>query len=260
MARDMKAAVLSSGSAGNCIWVQADGESILIDCGLTVPELGRRLAQIGERVEDISSVFITHDHGDHVGSSVALARKRGVALHASRGTHSILKRLPEELAHTLRGGDLVHHGPFDVKCISVPHDGIETVAYRVTHRSTARSIAVLTDLGYVPRRVVEAVDGVHALVIEHNHDERMLVEGPYPAMLKARIRSPLGHLSNEQGAELVSNLDARALGRVVLAHLSETNNTPDVARRTFERINRDAPARLELAVADQRIPFGPFDV
>lgn len=256
----MKAAVLASGSSGNCVWVEADGDVVLIDCGLTVPGLTRRLDAIGERIEDISAVFITHDHGDHVGSSVALARKRGVPLYATGGTHSILKRLPPELSHTLAGGDDVSTGPFDVRCISVPHDGIESVAYRVTHRASARSIAVVTDLGYVPRRVLDELNGVNFLVAEHNHDERMLVEGPYPAMLKTRIRSPLGHLSNDQGAELVRNVSHPGLGRVVLAHLSETNNTPAAALRTFEKFNRDAPGALKVEVARQDRPCGPYEV
>lgn len=256
----MKAAVLASGSSGNCVWVESDGDVVLIDCGLTVPGLTRRLDSIGERIEDISAVFITHDHGDHVGSSVALARKRGVPLYATAGTHSILKRLPSELSHTLKGGDVVETGPFDVRCISVPHDGIESVAYRVTHRASARSIAVVTDLGYVPRRVLDELGGVHFLVAEHNHDERMLVEGPYPASLKARIKSPLGHLSNDQGAELVANVSHLGLERVVLAHLSETNNTPAAALRTFEKLNRDAPGTLKVEVAQQHTACGPYEV
>lgn len=256
----MKAAVLASGSSGNCVWVEAEGDVVLIDCGLTVPGLTRRLDAIGERIDDISAVFITHDHGDHVGSSVALARKRGVPLYATAGTHSILKRLPPELSHTLRGGDDVSKGPFDVRCISVPHDGIESVAYRITHRASMRSVAVVTDLGYVPRRVVEELSGVNLLVAEHNHDDRMLVEGPYPASLKRRIKSPLGHLSNEQGAELVANVSHPGLGRVLLAHLSDTNNTPDIARRAFERLNRDAPASLKVEVARQDRPCGPYEV
>lgn len=258
--RRVKAAVLSSGSAGNCVWVEADGHVVLIDCGLSVPELGRRLSAIGERVEDVAAVFITHDHGDHVGSSVALARKRGVPLYATRGTHSVLRRLPEELARTVRGDDRVDSGPFEIRCITVPHDGIESVAYRVTHRATARSMAVVTDLGYVPRGVVDAVEGVNLLVAEHNHDDRMLIEGPYPAMLKSRIRSPVGHLSNEQGASLVAGVSHAGLTQVVLAHLSETNNTPDAALRTFERVNRDAPSTLNVEVAHQKRPCGPYPV
>ena len=258
--RAVRAAVLASGSAGNCVWIEAEGTAVLVDCGLTVPGLGRRLDAIGARLEDVSAVFITHDHGDHVGSSVALARKRGVPLHATAGTHSVLKRLPPSLSHTARDGEAIDAGPFSVRPISVPHDGRESVAFRVTHRESGRSVAVMTDLGYVPRRVIERIEGVNLLVVEHNHDERMLAEGPYPPSLKARIRSPVGHLSNEQGATLVSHVRHEGLRRVVLAHLSETNNTPDAARRTFEKVNRDAPATLSLEVAEQTRPCGPFEV
>lgn len=256
----MYASVLSSGSSGNCVYVEDGGRAVLVDCGLTVPELQRRLFAIGRDLQSIDGVLITHDHGDHVGSSVALARKMGVPLHATAGTHSILKRLPEGLGRVVRAGDVVDVGPFEVLPVATPHDGIESVCFRLTARSSGRAMAVATDLGYVPQSLTERLAGVHALVVELNHDRRMLAEGPYPAMLKARIGGARGHLSNEDGALLSRRLLHDGLGTVVLAHLSETNNTPALAMRAFERGNLDAPSTLRVMVAEQRRPSPVFEV
>jgi len=245
----MHAAVLASGSSGNALWVEQAGRALLLDCGVSVPELQRRLAQIGRDLSRLEAVFVTHDHGDHVGSSVALARRLGVPLFATRGTHSILKRLPLDLARTVEADVPVEAAGCTVLPIATPHDGIESVAFRVS--AGGRSLGLATDLGYPSRQVVDRLQGVHFLVAEHNHDLRMLIEGPYPQGLKDRIRGGHGHLSNEQGAELARHLVHEGLRHVVLAHLSETNNTPDLARRVFEQVNAQAPASLALAVAEQ---------
>jgi phosphoribosyl 1,2-cyclic phosphodiesterase len=258
--RAVLASVLASGSGGNCVYVEADGAAVLIDCGLTVPGLKRRLAELGRDLSKIQAVFVTHDHGDHVGSSVALARKLGIPLHATAGTHSILGRLPEGLARIVHSDEAIAVGGFSVLPFTTPHDGIESVAFRVTHDASQRSLGVATDLGYVSRQVVERLLGVHLLVVEHNHDERMLIEGPYPEGLKRRILGGRGHLSNEQGAALASHVMHGGLRQIVLAHLSETNNTPDHARRAFEKANAAAPVSLALHVAEQHRASPLFDV
>jgi phosphoribosyl 1,2-cyclic phosphodiesterase len=254
----MHACVLASGSGGNALWLESGSDALLVDCGLTVPELSRRLAHIGRDVKRLSGIFVTHDHGDHVGSSVVLARRLGVPLFATAGTHSVLRRLPEPLAPRLSAGLPVDLGPFRVKPFATPHDGIESIGVRVEADGVAVGLA--TDLGYVSRQVVEALTGVHLLVVEHNHDERMLQEGPYPLALKRRIRGGRGHLTNDEGAQLAALVANENLSRVVLAHLSETNNTADHARRAFERFNRDAPAARALHVSEQHRPSEVFAV
>jgi phosphoribosyl 1,2-cyclic phosphodiesterase len=254
----MHACVLASGSRGNALWLESGAEALLVDCGLTVPELSRRLAHIGREVTRLSGIVVTHDHGDHVGSSVVLARRLGIPLHATEGTHSVLRRLPEPLAPRLVAGQVVDVGPFRVHPFATPHDGIESIGVRVEADGVAVGLA--TDLGYVSRQVVEALRGVQLLVVEHNHDERLLQDGPYPLSLKRRIRGGRGHLTNDEGAQLASLVAHEGLKRVVLAHLSETNNTPDHARRAYERLNRDAPALRALHVAEQHRPSEPFEV
>ncbi len=254
----MHACVLASGSGGNALWLESGSEALLVDCGLTVPELSRRLALIGRDVKRLSGIVVTHDHGDHVGSSVVLARRLGVPLLATEGTHSVLRRLPEPLAPRLSGGGTIDVGPFRVRAFTTPHDGIESIGVRVEADGVAVGLA--TDLGYVSRQVVEALTGVQLLVVEHNHDERMLQDGPYPLALKRRLRGGRGHLTNDEGAQLAALVAHEGLKRVVLAHLSQTNNTADHARRAFERHHRDAPAGRDLHVAEQHRPSEVFEV
>lgn len=256
----MQVSILGSGSTGNSAYIEADGVGVLVDCGLTVPELGRRLFAIGRDLTRLAAVLITHDHGDHVGSSVALARRLGIPIHATPGTASVLRRVPENLLRPVKDGVHFTIGGFEVRPFATPHDGIEPVGYRVTHTASGRSMGVATDLGYVSRHVVDELMGVHLLVAEHNHDEAMLRDGPYPESLKRRIRGGHGHLSNEQGATLVSHVMHAGLQQVVLAHLSETNNTPDHAVRAFEKFNRDAPSALQVHVAQPKQPSPVFTV
>lgn len=256
----MQVSVLASGSSGNATYFESDGAAVLVDCGLTVPELRRRLASIGRGVDRLRAVFLTHDHGDHVGSSVALCKRLGLPLYATAGTLSILKALPPQLRREIKADEHIELGPLELRPFATPHDGLEPVGFRVVERGTGRSAGIATDLGYVSRSVVDRLAGVELLVVELNHDERMLIEGPYAPPLKRRILSPHGHLSNEQGAALASHLIHDGLQQVVLAHLSETNNTPDHARRAFERVNAHAPSSMGLHIAEQRRASPVFEL
>lgn len=256
----MQASVLSSGSKGNCLYVEGPDGAVLVDCGITVPEAQRRLSAIGRDLSRVAAVLVTHDHSDHVGSSSTLARRLSVPLYATAGTHAAIARLPAELARTVRADTPFHAAGLEILPVATPHDGSESVCFRLTEPRSGRSLGVITDLGFAPRSLHQRFAGVHALVLEHNHDERMLAEGPYPQFLKTRIAGPRGHLSNAQGAALAAELLHAGLRRVVLAHLSETNNTPDLARAAFEKANGAAPAALALTVAEQHRPSAFFEV
>jgi phosphoribosyl 1,2-cyclic phosphodiesterase len=245
------ASVLASGSSGNALYVEADGAALLLDCGLTVPGLKRRLRQIDRDLTTLQAVCVTHDHGDHVGSSVALSRKLKIPLYATAGTHSILGELPTGLARVIRSDVPLRVGPFELLPFTTPHDGIESVGFRVLHPGSGRAIGLATDLGYASRRVVTRLRGVTTLVVELNHDERMLIDGPYPEGLKRRILSGHGHLSNEQGADLALQVSHSGLRRVVLAHLSETNNTPELARKAYEKANGASRREREVIVPEE---------
>ena len=227
--RSVRLCVLASGSGGNCVWVDAGATRILIDAGLPLRETARRCKSAGFDVRDLTDVFLTHEHADHSHAAGILARRLGVRVHATRGTmRSLRDPPPEELRLAVRAGVPVRLEGLTITPIALPHDAWEPVAYAVDDGATRA--AVITDLGSVNRGIVRALHRLDALVLEMNHDLRMLVEGPYPWSLKRRIRGDRGHLSNEQGARLLQEILHGGLRPLVLAHLSEHNNTESHAR------------------------------
>jgi len=257
--RSVRICVLSSGSGGNCLWVQAGQTRALFDAGLGLRETVRRCKALGLDARDLTDVFVTHEHADHCGGAGVLARKLGVRVHATRGTFREMRDLPPpELRHGVRAGAPVTVGELTVLPISVPHDAREPVAFRFSDGSV--SAALVTDLGCAPPPVVRALRGLDAIVMEMNHDLHMLLDGPYPWSLKKRIRGDFGHLSNEQGAKLLQQLLHSGLKHVVLAHLSEHNNTDDHARRAAEEVLGRHGGPQKLAVASQARVLDPLHV
>ena len=295
----MRVTVLSSGSGGNCTLVEAPGARVLVDCGLSLRETARRLADVGVDTKDLTAIFLTHEHGDHAGGAPAVSRKLGVPVYATAGTQRTAG-VAGELRRTLRAGTAVRVGSLQVKPFAVPHDAAEPVCFvleevrlqlglfdfgvgdlsptagRRSHPApppgSAREsaldavgevrarVGIATDLGRPSPSVVRELTGCDVLVVEMNHDEAMLMDGPYPRSLEARVRSPRGHLSNGQGAELLMRATTRRTRRVVLAHLSETNNTPDLARREAERALSARGGDVRLHVALQKQPLLPLDI
>jgi len=254
--RSVRLCVLSSGSGGNSIWVDAGAARILIDAGLPLRETARRCRSAGLDVRDLTDVFLTHEHADHAHAAGILGRKLHVRVHATRGTLRELRDPPpEELRHAVRGGVPVRLAGLTVTPIALPHDAREPVAY-VVDDGLARA-AVLTDLGSVTRAIVRDLQDLDALVLEMNHDVRLLLEGPYPWSLKQRIRSDLGHLSNEQGARLLHHTLHAGLRYLVLAHLSEHNNTERHARRAAEGVLEKHCSSTRLCIASQARALDP---
>jgi len=242
--------VLSSGSGGNSLWVDAGAARILIDAGLPLRETARRCKSAGLDVRELTDVFLTHEHADHAGAAGVLGRKLGVRVHATRGTLRALRDPPpEESRRAVRGCVPVCLEGLTVTPVALPHDASEPVAYVVDDGDT--KAAIVTDLGSVTAALVRALQGLDALVLEMNHDVRMLIEGPYPWSLKQRIRSDRGHLSNEQGARLLQDVLHGGLRHLVLAHLSEHNNTVAHARRAAERVLEKYGSRARLCIASQ---------
>lgn len=257
--RSVRICVLGSGSAGNCLWVQAGATRALFDAGLPLRETVRRCKALGLDARELTDVFVTHEHADHCGGAGVLSRKLGVRVHATRGTFRAMRDLPPpELRRLVRAGVPVQQGELTVLPIEVPHDAREPVAYRFS--DGAVSGALVTDLGCAPPTLVRALRGLDAIVMEMNHDLHMLLDGPYPWSLKKRIRGDFGHLSNEQGARLLSQLVHSGLKHVVLAHLSEHNNTGDHARRAAEEVLARIGGSQRLAVASQEVSLEPLHV
>jgi phosphoribosyl 1,2-cyclic phosphodiesterase len=246
--------VLSSGSAGNCLWVRGGGVELLVDAGLPLRTIGARMEAVGQDVRAVSAVLCTHGHGDHVGGAAVVARRIGAQLI---GTPSTLAAIPfgppADRLQPIGARSSVRLGGLRVTAAPTPHDAPGSVCFVVDDGET--SLGVVTDLGTHTRTLVDHLSGLDALVLETNHDVQRLEDGPYPARLKRRIRSDAGHLSNEQGARLLSRVLHPGLQHLVLAHLSEQNNEPALARAAIEPVI--AGHALRLHVAQQHAPGDP---
>jgi phosphoribosyl 1,2-cyclic phosphodiesterase len=254
--RSVRLCVLSSGSGGNSLWVDAGATRILIDAGLPLRQTARRCRSAGVDVRDLTDVFLTHEHADHSHAAGILGRKLRVRVHATHGTMRALRDPPpEELRRSVRAGIPVCLPGLTITPVALPHDACEPVAYVVDDGAT--KAAIVTDLGSVTAGVVRALQDLDALVLEMNHDVRMLIEGPYPWSLKQRIRGDRGHLSNEQGAQLLQGVLHGGLRHLVLAHLSEHNNTEARARRAAERVLEKHGSSAQLFIGAQACALDP---
>ncbi|MFQ5482133.1 MAG: MBL fold metallo-hydrolase, partial [Nitrospinaceae bacterium] len=216
----------------------------LIDAGLGPRTLAARLAGIGRDLTDLTAVFLTHEHTDHIRGAGSLARKLRVPIYATAGTHSHLKRhLPVGADfRSLQAEDSVRLGNVTVESYPTPHDGDETVAFVV--RCGGRKLGHATDLGTVDAVVRDKLRDCDALLVEANHDPAMLESGPYPYFLQQRIGGGLGHLSNAACGDLIAGVAHAGLQTVVLMHLSASNNHPDLAREHALRALGGRPVRL----------------
>jgi len=249
--------VLASGSGGNSAWLRGGGIEILVDCGLSARQIEHRLAAVGQSADHIHAIVCTHWHHDHVAGAAVLSRRHGIDLYA---TASTLRRIPGALSaerlHRLPSSGRVEIGGLKVSTTPTPHDAAGSVALCIADADTR--VGVATDLGTPTPEIRRALAGVDGLILECNHDLDMLRDGPYPAMLKQRIRSRVGHLSNEQGARLAAELVHAGLQHLTLAHLSETNNTPGkAAGHVSSVLSRMGASWLELSVAGQHHPSEP---
>jgi len=249
---------LGSGSGGNSTLVEASQgittTRVLIDAGFSERELTRRLAFAGCTPADIDAIFITHEHGDHVGRSVAFARRHRIPLITSRGTWRAIgcEDFEASLLCLARDGVAIALGDLELRPFAVPHDAQEPL--QLVLGDGAVRLGIVTDLGCAPQAVADALQGCRALLLECNHDEAMLRSGPYPPSLQRRILGTHGHLSNEAAANLLSRCRHARLGAVVAAHLSEKNNSPVLARNALARV-LDCSAD-DIRVADPALGFG----
>jgi phosphoribosyl 1,2-cyclic phosphodiesterase len=232
--------VLGSGSKGNCTLVQGGRTRLLIDAGLSRAEIVRRLRDVGEDADDVDAVLLTHAHADHVRGLPVLSRRHRlpVACHEAcwAGAGLAEEGLPEWLP--LEAGRPFTIGDFTIEPFAVPHDAEPTVGFRL--RAEGVAIGYCTDLGHVTPVVRDRLAGVQCLVLESNHDLDMLRDGPYPWPLKQRVGGRHGHLSNESSAVLLGELVHSDLAFLALAHLSETNNDPELALATAAEVLREA--------------------
>jgi len=246
----MRFASLGSGSRGNAILIEAEGTRLLVDCGFSAKETEKRLDELDVAADTLDGILVTHEHGDHIRGVGAMARRYKLPVWMTGGT-----------LYSHRCGDLP-----DVRCFNshqmefrvgdiqiapfpVPHDARETVQFTFT--SNGSKFGLLTDSGSVTPHVIDQLQNCDALVLECNHDTKMLAYGPYPPPLQARVGGKLGHLSNRQAADLLRRIDHGRLRHLVAAHLSEKNNTPELAKEALLEVSHTLEARMVISSQDK---------
>jgi phosphoribosyl 1,2-cyclic phosphodiesterase len=256
--------VLASGSKGNCTVVSSSGTRLLVDAGLSCRELLRRLLLCGEDARQIDAILITHEHADHIGGLRVLAKRLKIPVYITAPTYDAYRKVARDCAGNVvelarvehfRSGSTFQVGDITVTPFTISHDAVDPVGF--TFRSDGIKVGVCTDLGYITPNVRDQLRGCHVLMIESNHDIEQLRGGPYPWSVKQRVMSRVGHLSNEALARfLTSDYDGGA-EFLILAHLSEQNNHPEIARITAERALGAQRSLLgnRLMLADQHQPL-----
>ncbi|MBA2481356.1 MAG: MBL fold metallo-hydrolase [Planctomycetes bacterium] len=254
----MRVIPLQSGSAGNCIYVEANGIRLLFDAGISGKQAQHRLAAQGSEIRGIDAVIISHDHSDHIGSAGILGRKFGLPVHLTEPTWHAAR-------HALGEGDHIRHfqsgevlrfasvfGSVTVETMRTPHDAADGVVFVVDEG--AHRVGILTDFGHVFPELEALVASLDAVYLESNHDDVMLENGPYPVFLKRRISGPGGHISNHESARLIAD-HGRKLRWACLAHLSANNNSPEIAYATHRATYGDD---LPLLVAKRSAVSAPM--
>jgi len=249
-------ASLGSGSKGNCLVAEAGSTRVLLDCGLSPRETERRLARLGLAPADLQGILVTHEHDDHVGHAYPFAALHGIPVYLTHGTRRAQEAAGKaEAGVTLRlieGREPFAVDGLRVEPFTVPHDAREPVQFVLG--DGARRLGVLTDLGAPTAHVQAMLTGCDALVLETNHDLRMLWGGSYPTWLKERIAGPFGHLDNGAAGQLLGALDRSRLRHVIAAHLSVQNNRADLAQAALAQALGCAPEWV--GVATQEDGFG----
>ncbi len=247
----MRIASLGSGSRGNGTLIEDANTCILVDLGFTLKETKRRLGRLGRNPEDIDAVLVTHEHADHINGVAAFARKYGTPIYMTPGTYSAKKQGIIPALTRINCHRNFRIGGIGVEPVPVPHDAREPCQFLLS--SGGMKVGVLTDLGHITAFVEQQYQSCDALLLECNHDPSMLEVGPYPYPLKVRVGGPHGHLSNAQAAGLLTTMDLGRLQHLVISHISEKNNLPQLASDALKPVLTKWSGNLLLA--DQHLGF-----
>jgi phosphoribosyl 1,2-cyclic phosphodiesterase len=252
--------------------LETECTTLLIDAGIGRKEMSRRFEALGrQRPERLDGILVTHEHSDHSSALAQLTREWDCPAYLTEPTHREIQKMyadgPKmkiDRVEYIQPGVRFEIGDIEINPFSIPHDAADPVGY--AFRTNGTKVAIATDLGYLPELVKHHLREADFLILESNHDLEMLKVGPYPWYIKQRVMSRTGHLSNTVVSEFLADsemFDARAR-HLVLAHLSEQNNTPDVARISAEEALGRRPGEFAfkgmLSVASQRTPLGPFEL
>ncbi len=245
----MQFASIGSGSGGNGLLLAAGDTALLVDCGFTMAEVGRRLERLQFDPENLTAVLVTHEHRDHASGVRRLQKELGVPVFATRGTAA-----SDVLGKKLEVTPVQSEQPFEIGCfrvtpVPVPHDAREPVQYVI--ESGGRTLGLLTDLGMVTPVVRQHYARCDALLLETNHDPVMLAEGPYSNRLKKRVAGRYGHLNNGQAADLLAGVEQERLQHLIAMHISEKNNLPDIALDALRAVLRTEDSILRAATQNE---------
>ena len=233
----MEVTILASGSGGNCIAVRSGNITILIDAGIPATKIEQRLLEAGIRPDEISAIFITHAHKDHV-QGLSLANKYRIPVYSGEGEWKDIKGLDEELINKIGIGGLFGAGDCLVIPFDVHHDAYSPKGYVIRNAQENEQVSICLDTGRIDDEMLAVMDGSDIYIIEANHDPDMLAASDYPDVVKERIMSDRGHLSNQQAAEALAKLVQGRGERIYLTHLSKKCNLPALARMKVETVLR----------------------
>lgn len=248
----MRLCSIASGSSGNCIYVGSDATHLLVDVGISGKRAESGLNSLGLSGRDLDGILITHEHADHISGLGVMARKYDIPIYATAGTIAALKeckslgKVDHELFREIKEDEKFTIKDLSVNPMKISHDAAQPVAYRVAYGD--KKVGICTDLGVYNDYTVECLKGMDALLVEANHDVKMLQVGPYPYHLKQRILGDRGHLSNENSGRLLGRILHDKLQTIVLGHLSKENNLPELA---YEAV------RMEITLGDN--PYSAND-
>jgi phosphoribosyl 1,2-cyclic phosphodiesterase len=248
----MRFASLGSGSRGNAMLVEACNTRLLLDCGFSCAETGKRLARLRLAPENIDAILVTHEHSDHISGVARLSRRFNIPVWMTAGTEAVHRGGEVAGWHCFSSHEAFEIGDVEIAPYPVPHDAREPCQF--VFSDGAAQLGVLTDAGSITAHMIRALDRLDALILECNHDPEMLASGPYPLRLQQRVGGCYGHLSNGQAADLLVQIDTTRLQHLVAAHLSEKNNRVALARQALSRVMNCLPA--EISVAEQGAGFG----
>ena len=262
----LRVSILASGSSGNITLLETERTRLLVDAGLGKRETLARLAAAGRTVERLDGILITHEHTDHCNGLPQMLGLWKAPLYVTEPTMDAMQRiLPETFGKRLNGVEKIQPGQrftigdIEVHAFAIPHDAADPIGF--TFRANGSKMALVTDLGYMPELVKVHLRGSDCLVLESNHDLDMLKVGPYPWVVKQRVLSRTGHLSNHAVSEYLADPDGfdAAARYLVMAHVSQENNNPDLVLLSAEEALKRRPTECafsgELMVASQQVPL-----
>ena len=254
---------LSSGSSGNCIFAGSGNTNILIDAGRSAKATTELLSQINVKIEDISAIFITHEHIDHVSGLKVLINKRKIPVYMVWESFDNLsddyKRALGEVINFISPKDIIKIGGLQIECYPTPHDSAASVGYVIgrSDDKLKKAVGIATDIGCMTNEIIEAMRGCRIIYIESNHDTEMLKNSSYPTQIKQRIKSKHGHLSNKECAEILPDFIKNGARKIILYHLSGENNTKELAVKESKKSILDAKLNVGtvyLGVAPKSTP------